>query len=239
MMKTVQLTTLIFFLAAAPAFPESSGAFAAWTPEGWKLIAITTGDLSQDDLEDVALILEQTNPANFIANDSLGVSTLNLNPRRLVVLLKTPEGYREVLSRDDLLPSENSQDAPCLDDPLLGQGGISIVGGKLLIELGEWLSCGSWSVTHETFTFRLENTRFRLIGYDYSTFHRASGEASEESINYLTGKRKTTTGLNTFENSKPEVSWSRISGERKFYLDKMVFSCQPSNEYFSSCTWSR
>jgi hypothetical protein len=235
------MLTLVFF--ATPVFSAPPNTFSAWVPKGWKLIATATGDLNRDGIEDAALVLEQTNPANLVSNESLGASFLNLNPRRLLILFKTPEGYRKILSRDNLLPSQNDVDAPCLADPLLEEGGISISDGKFFIRLGSWLSCGSYGVTHETFTFRFDNARFRLIGYDYSEFSRSSGEASEDSVNYLTGKRKRTTGQNEFEdstsNSKPEVSWSKISGKREFYLDKMIFNCNPSDEKYFSCTWNQ
>jgi hypothetical protein len=237
------MLALVFF--ATPVFSEPSSTFNAWIPKGWKLIATATGDLNRDGVEDAVLVLEQTNPANLISNESFGASVFNLNPRRLLVLFKTPEGYRKILSRDNLLPSENDADAPCLADPLIGEGGISISEGKFFIRLVSWLSCGSYGVVHEIFTFRFESTRFRLIGYDYSGFSRSTGEASEDSVNYLTGKRKRTTGQNIFEdsatNSKPEVSWSNISGKREFYLDKMTFDCNPSDddEKSFSCTWNR
>ncbi|MDR2872135.1 MAG: hypothetical protein LBV45_06370 [Xanthomonadaceae bacterium] len=239
----IKYITLTLLFVAVPALSETSSSFNAWIPKNWELIATATGDLNRDGIEDAVLILEQTDPANLVSNEGLGSSILNLNPRRLLILLKTPEGYQQALSRDNLLPSQNDNDAPCLADPLLEEGGISISDGKLMIQLGAWLSCGGWGVSHETFTFRLENARFSLIGYDYSTFARNSGEASEESINYLTGRRKTTTGLNIFGDSEPKVSWNRISGSREFYLDNMVFDCNPNDEqydeYHSSCTWSR
>jgi hypothetical protein len=234
---------LALVLVSAPAFSESSSVFNDWIPKDWKLVATAIGDLNQDGMEDAVLVLEQTNPANLVSNESLGASVLNLNPRRLLILFKTSEGYREILSRDHLLPSQNDADDPCLADPLLEEGGISISDGKIFIRLGSWSSCGSYGVTHETFTFRFESARFRLIGYDYSDFSRNSGEASEDSVNYLTGKRKRTTGQNEFEesteNAKPAVLWSKISGKREFYLDKMIFECNPSNEKSFSCTWSR
>jgi len=94
----------------------------------------------------------------------------------------------------------------------------------IVIEQGTWLSCGSYGVTHEKFTFRFENMRFRLIGYDYSEFSRSTGEQSKFSINYLTGKMKITEGLNAFEDSKPKVVWKHIPPKRHFFLDEVSLS---------------
>jgi len=231
---------LALLFIATPALSESSDYFNAWVPAGWKLILSATGDLNRDGIEDAVLVLEETNPANFKPNEGLGAPVLNVNPRRLLILLKTPDGYRKVSSRDNLLPSEHDEDSsPCLADPLLEQGGISISDGRLIVKLGTWLSCGSSGVTQQKFTFRLENDRFRLIGYDHSSFSRSTGEASEDSINYLTGRKKTTTGENVFEkNSKPEVSWSRISGKHKFYLDEIAFTCYLGDKQ-SGCAWNQ
>lgn len=131
--------------------------FSEWIPKGWKLIAHKSGDLNRDGLDDVVLVAEQTDPAKFRKNnESLGASTLNLNPRRLIILFKTPNGFRKMLDRDNLLPSEHNEDVPCMADRLDG-GGVSIKRGNLEIGLHTWLSCGSYGVTHETFTFRSED----------------------------------------------------------------------------------
>lgn len=216
---------LLLAFLVAPAFAASPDPISKWLPNGWKLIAHKTGDLNRDGIDDVVLVTEETNPANFKENpEPLGPKILNLNPRRLIILLNSPNGLKEILSRDDLLPSENEENMGCLADPL-ENGGISIVGGNLAIELQMWLSCGSYGVTHETFTFRLQGTRFHLIGYDRSESSRSTGERSEFSTNYLTGKKKITTGLNDFEDSKPKVSWKRLSAKRAFFLDELSLYC--------------
>ena len=227
----IKYITIVLLIVSSPAFSKSLNSFDAWIPSGWKLISTTIGDLNKDGVEDAVLILEEMNPANFKPNKMLGPSVLNVNPRRLLVLLKTHGAYRKILSKDSLLPSANDEDSPCLDDPLMEQGGISIRNGKLAIRLGTFLYCGSYGVNYRTFTFRLENTRFRLIGYDYSEFSRSSGEASECSINYLTGKKKTITGLNYFFEERPKVLWSRISGKKTFYLNEISFNYYLNDEH--------
>lgn len=224
----IPLILLLFFLTA-PAFAGDTHPFAEWIPEGWKLIAHTSGDLNRDGFEDVALVAERTDPAKYRQNrESPGASVLNLNPRRLIILFGTPGGFRKIFGRDDLLPSEHDEEVPCLADRLDG-GGVSIKRGNLVIELHTWLSCGSYGVTHETFTFRPEGARFRLIGYDRSEFSRSSGEQSDFSINYLTGRKKITKELNTFSDSKPNVSWEKLSLQRRFYLDDMSLDCDPTD----------
>ncbi|EJE53890.1 hypothetical protein PMI14_01213 [Acidovorax sp. CF316] len=224
-----QYLLLLAFLAA-PSFAAPSDALAQWVPNGWKVITNNAGDLNRDGIDDVVLVTEETNPANFKKKPegSPGPNILNLNPRRLVILLRSSSGLKEVLRRDNLLPSENAEDMDCLADPL-ANGGVSIARGNLVIELQDWRSCGSYGVVSEKFTFRTQGTRFQLVGYDRSESSRSTGERSEYSTNYLTGKKKTTTGLNDFRDFKAEVSWKRLPSKKAFFLDEISLHCDAAD----------
>ena len=103
----------LLFIAGQPlanAFPVLDSV----VPNGWKQVATASGDLNKDGTDDDVVVLEQLDPANLKANDGPGVPVLNLNPRRLLVMFKTAEGYQQVLGRDDLLPSEHDADSPCV-----------------------------------------------------------------------------------------------------------------------------
>lgn len=236
-MMRVRSGLLGLLLVAGPVVANADAALAAWVPAGWKQVARATGDLTKDGSDDEVLVLEQTVAANLIPNDSLGAPQLNLNPRRLLILANTAAGYQPLLSRDDLLPSEHDAEVPCLADPLLEQGGIAVRGGKLMITLGYWLSCGSYGVTTDTFTLRLEGERFRLIGFDRQSFSRNSGEISETSINYLTAKKKTTSGKNEFEESTAVEEWTKLADLPPFYLDEIRLNCFAGDE--PGCGWDR
>lgn len=236
-MMPVRYALLGLLLVAGPVVANVDAALAPWVAEGWKQVARATGDLTKDGADDEVLVLEQTAAANLKPNDSLGAPLLNLNPRRLLILIKTTDGYQPLLRRDDLLPSEHDAETPCLADPLLEQGGIAVRGGKLMITLGYWLSCGSYGVTTDTFTLRLEGERFRLIGFDRQSFSRNSGEISETSINYLSAKKKTTNGENEFEESTVVEEWTKLADLPKFYLDEIQLNCFASDEL--GCGWER
>ena len=208
-------------IAAVPTLAAASMAEPA-IPAGWKLLSSVQGDLNRDGQADLVRVIEEDNPANHLKNDGLGQSVLNINPRRLHVFLQQNGAYQPVLNTDRFLPSENNADSHCLADPLQEGGEVAVKNGLLHIQLHYWLSCGSWYVTHNAYTFRYQDGRFRLIGWDSSSFHRASGERSEYSHNYLTGKRKTVTGLNEFEpNARPKTRWTRLSGPQVWYLDAL------------------
>lgn len=217
---------LVFF--ATPTFAQTDETFSNWVPNNWKLIDSEKGDLNRDGIDDVVLVLEETNPANFKENSGSGPSILNLNPRRLIVLLGSQSGFKEVIHRDALLPSEHIEDMGCLGDPL-ANGGVAIERGNLTINLQDWRSCGSYGVVDEKFTFRLQGTRFRLIGYDRSESSRSTGERSEYSTNYLTDKIKISTGLNDFSNFKAKVSWKKRQSSRAFFLDDITLQCETAD----------
>jgi hypothetical protein len=217
---------LVFF--ATPTFAQSDETFSKWVPNNWKLSDLEKGDLNRDGIDDVVLVIEERNPDNFKANNGSGPSILNLNPRRLIVLLGSQNGFKELIRRDALLPSEHVEDMGCLADPL-ANGGVAIERGNLTINLQDWRSCGSYGVVDEKFTFRLHGTRFQLIGYDRSESSRSTGERSEYSTNYLTGKIKISTGLNDFSNVKAKVTWKKRQSTGTFFLDDITLQCDSAD----------
>lgn len=207
-----------------------SSVFSAFVPQGWVLVQSAVGDLNKDQQPDAVLVIQQQDQANIIANDGLGMPELNLNPRRLLVLLHSESGYRQVLATEHFLPTEHDEHTPCLADPIEEGGGVGISRGLLTVNLTYWLSCGSYSVSSYQFKFRYDDERFRMIGLDTDHFSRSSGEQYQTSINYLTGKVKRTTGLNMFDESKPKISWDTLAADkRRFYLDEMNAGCSDEN----------
>jgi hypothetical protein len=222
MLKLAQFLVLALTtvpLAAEQVDPTLSQ-WASYAPKGWIVLEAVEGSLTGKAAKDVVLVVEENNPANRVANDGLGQPELNLNPRRLLILTKAQSGYRQIARADNILPSAGSSDSPCLADPLLDEGGVSIKNGTLELSLGYWLSCGSYGVTRRTFKFRHQAGRFPLIGAELLSYSRASGMGEEVSINYLTGRMKVTKDLTVIgpeEGEKaplPQVSWRRISRQR-------------------------
>lgn len=213
---------LLILFSGSLAFPAycASGlrALSDWTPKGWKVIKEVTGDLNGDNIKDVVVIYEEDNPHNKKKNEGLGSNVINTNPRTIVVLLGENGLYRKLAENTGFIPPEGDEDNPCLADPL---SDIKIQNNMLKVTLSEWLSCGSWSVTRNTYTFRFDGKGMQLIGRDESSFMRNSGEKNETSTNFLTGKRKSTTGLNEFGKSKPQTRWDSIKKEPLKYLENL------------------
>lgn len=193
-------------------------------PAGWMIDASASGDLNGDGISDIAVILRKTDPKLVRKNEGLGESVIDSNPRRLVVYFRNGSAFREAAASSRLLPPAGSEDSPCLADPL-SEGGISIAQQVLSISLNYWMSCGGWGTSKNTYKFKREGVRFRLIGFDHMEFMRNSGEGEEVSVNFLTG-RKSQTPFAIDDSIPKKLNWSRIKPQR-FYLDSLDLETCP------------
>ena len=209
--------SILIFLSCI-ALPAYAADFSAYVPKGWKIIKSVKGDLNGDNQADAVLVLQKQDKANIIPNDSMGLPELDTNPRMLKVLFKQAGGYKTAVENTTLIPPESDKDNGCLADPL---SDVSINKGRLKVHFEWFYSCGSWWMSHSDYLFRYQNDRFLLIGYSHYEYHRASGEINEYSDNYLTGKRKRTTGGNVFDSypDRPKVKWERLK-KKPYYLDE-------------------
>ena len=204
-MKTL-LTVLITILSGilyAQSIPTKAKNLTSFVPENWKAIKMVHGDLNNDQKDDLVLIIEEDNPKNIIENDGMGSKFLNLNPRYLLIIFQTPNGFELKELNKTFIPKENNEESPCLMDPLV-EGDIQINKGVLLLSLNYWLSCGSYGISRDTYTFRYQNGEFELIGFDSMEASRSSGEIIEHSVNFSTKKMSITTGENLFGNPDEE-----------------------------------
>ena len=203
-------------------FPQKAKTVNDFIPKGWKKILTTNGDLNKDELEDTVIVIEKEDKKNIKKNAVLGPDYLNLNPRILLVLFKQKDETYILASKNDkgFIQSENDEDSPTLMDTL---SGIDIKNNILRINFDYFLSAGSWEASQIIFTFRFQNNRFELIGYDSNSYMRNSGEQEEFSINFSTNKIKTTTGGNMFDEklNQPKEKWKNVNIKRKYTLDEM------------------
>ena len=203
-------------------FPQKAKTVNDFIPKGWKEILTTNGDLNRDKLEDTVIVIEKEDKKNIKKNDGFGPEELNLNPRILLVLFKQKDGTYILASKNDkgFIKSEGNDNNPALMDTL---DDIIIKNNVLKIVFNYFMSAGSWEASQIIFTFRFQNNRFELIGYDSNSYMRNSGEQEEFNINFSTNKIKTTTGGNMFDEklNKPKEKWKNINIKRKYTLDEM------------------
>ena len=206
--------------------PQDTGT-AAFVPAQWKSVLTVRGELTGDSFPDAVLVVQQDDPARRIRNDGLGETILDTNPRRLIVLAGSRSGFRQIASTDRLIPPQGSTESTCLADPL-EDGEVKIERGVLQATIHYWMSCGGWGVTNRKYKFRLEQGRFRLIGFDRLNFSRSSGLGDEVSTDYLRGRVKRTTDLIIIgegTGERPKIQWSRIRPPRIFLENVAIAEC--------------
>lgn len=221
----VALLTLTSNIASAldvpevryPNLPTQAADAQGFVPSGWLLEDKEEGDLNNDGKPDLVLVLRQHDPANIVHNDDgLGENPLDTNPRILAVAFARAEGgYALALQNHALIPRH---DRPTVED-MLAEGGVSIGRGTLRVSLHFFANAGTWMMSDTAYTFRWQNNRFELIGYDGSTVMRNSGESEDLSVNYSTGKVKHATG--NMQDDAQKVTWKKLSTTRRWTIDEV------------------
>ena len=192
-----KLTTILFLLIYANSFCQSEtkvlldsgGSIENLVPRNWKILSTTNGDLNKDGISDLVFVIEKTDKENIKLNEGgLGSDTINLNPRILGIYFKDKNGkfIKKLESNSFII----LRDSPTMDEPF---DGIEILeNGVLQINFKFWFSAGSWSMSNHTYKFRFQHDQFELIGYDAYERHRGTGEETDYSINFSTGKMNIT-----------------------------------------------
>jgi hypothetical protein len=200
-----------------PPLAKEATSAEGFVPTGWKLEQKLTGDLNRDGVPDLVLLLRQDDPKNLMTHDALGENPLDTNPRILAVAFgrASPAGYVLMLQNHTLIPR---REVPVVSDPL-EDGGVTIERGTLRVKLNYWTSAGGWGTTASNYTFRYQNQRFELIGFDRTEFMRNSGESRDTSINYSTGKMSIS--ATSMENDKKKVRWRTLPRRALLTLDRV------------------
>ncbi len=200
-----------------PTLPAEAAGAEGFVPKGWRLEAQASGDLNKDGIADLAIVLQDTDPAKLVEHDGLGASPLDSNPRLLAVAFGERGGdYKLATTNHTLIPRRVD---PVIADPLDEAGGIGIARGGLQIKLYLFSSAGSWDTRDASFTFRWQKGAFRLIGFDATNVQRNTGVVETNSVNYLTGKVETATG--TIDSDENHVERSKIKPAPLLTLDEV------------------
>ena len=197
-----------------PHLPVHAASATGFVPKGWALEAQAKGDLNGDGVPDLMLVLRDQSPKNIIPNpDGLGDDPLDSNPRILLVALGGKDGYRLIAANHDLITRHTDPD---MEDPFDANGGLLFKNGAFQIDVSSFYDAGSWQTEDVTFTFRYRHGQVVLVGYDSTTVSRNSGEMDGVSVDYLTGRVKTTNGQ--IDSDSETVSWSHLKPHRLLRL---------------------
>jgi hypothetical protein len=198
-----------------PKLVRQAGDAADFVPAGWKLEIQRKGDLNADGRDDLLIVLRQDDPNNILKHDGLGEDSLDTNPRILAAALSVSKTFRLAMQNHSLIPRHIN---PTLEDAL-GEGGVSIDRGGILVQLNFFASAGSWETFNATYRLKYHGGRFELIGYDKHSVHRATGEANDISINYLT--RTIERGKGSIESDATTVTKAKLKRAPSLTLEKI------------------
>ncbi|WP_419898887.1 hypothetical protein [Roseomonas sp. USHLN139] len=193
--------------ASIPRLAEQAQSAAGFAPAGWILEDQASGDLNGDGRADLVMVFRGQDPALVLENEAgLGERRLDSNPRLLAIAFAEPSGGFRLAAQDAALIGRRSD--PVLTDPYEPKG-ISVARGAFRLQLGRFASVGSWGAERRTFTFRWQDGRFVLIGYDQFSMQRNSGATEELSVNYATGRASIETGNN--ESTATRKRWVTLT----------------------------
>ena len=172
--------------------------YKAYIPAKYVLFEAIQGDLNNDGIQDLVLIVKATDPTQWVNHEYRG--KLDRNRRGMIVLLADKGKYKPILSNLSCFSSENEEGGVYFAPELW----LEINKGLLNVHYGHG-RYGYWN-----YSFRLQNQDLRLIGYDSSSNHGPYVE-SETSMNFLTDKKVIRKNLNEDPDSDPKFkeTWSK------------------------------
>ena len=206
------------YLSAAEVPLALPKAAQTYLPAGWKVLKVAPGDLNADGRADLVFVREETDPKKITKRDD-GYE-LNANPRVVVTLLAEKDGYRKVGEYPKFIPPEYTLE---FDNYLDRFKELKVAKGVITFEFEWFATAGTYWTSHESFKFRLEAGKLRLIGSEEDSFSRNQGDRTLTSTNYLTGKRKIINGHNAFDEkeSYSKTTWENLDSKKPVYLEDL------------------
>lgn len=232
-----QLLTTIFLLTFGIAFGQDFSYpsinnqgkdINSFIPNGWTLLDSTKGDLNKDNHNDLVLIIQHKDSVTIIKNDSDYSDTVLTQPRILIILF-----HNQTANQYQLVEQSNSfilnHDDPNMEEPYQD---ISVSNGVLKIDFQIFMNMGGWGMSNNSYKFRYQANQFVLIGADYNSFNRGSGETEDRNYNFLTKKVKVETG--TIESDKQKTVWRTIDLKelKTIKTFKQPFTWQVEKDYY-------
>ena len=164
------------------------------------------GDLNNDGLEDLVILIKGTDKSKIVNDESRG--KLDRNRRGIIILFNQGDHY-EVASKNYTCFSSENEDGGVYYAPELT---VSIIKGKLNINYSQG-RYGAWD-----YLFRYQDGHFALIGYEVSS-NRGPTTQFITSVNFLTKKRLTKDNINK-DNDDAEEKY--IDTWEKLKMDKLL-----------------
>jgi hypothetical protein len=205
MKKTTTIVITLFVIMSCGPAATKQNPFD-FVPKGYKVFETIHGDVNKDGIEDLVLIIKETNKKKIVRVEDRG--KLDRNRRGIIVLLKN-NGQYELTLKNLICFSSEHEDGGVYYAPELS---IEIIKGNLCVtyEHGRY---GNW-----IYTFRYQSSNFELIGFDASE-NRGPVIERETSINFLTKMKQERIKTNDNADSGEEVF---NTTSEKIKVDKLL-----------------
>lgn len=183
--------------------------FSALIPKNFIIFEELQGDLNKDGIDDIVLIVKDTDKENIIDDEYRG--KLDRNRRGIIIAFKKGDKYEPIIQNYSCFSSENED------------GGVYFA-PELFVEINKKgnldISYSHGRYGHWGYIFRNQNDDFEMIGFS-SESNRGPVGLSKTSINFST--KKMITSVNTDENcesgdEKWEDTWTDIEDKELIKL---------------------
>ena len=171
-------------------------------PKGWEHTE-ATGDLNKDGIADLVVVATPDFKENTKTRDDGYV--YNFNQPLLAVYFGTAEGKMQLWRQyDQVIPARQ-------DEYVSIDASLTVTEkGVLRISLETFASMGGWGTENSNFSYRYQNGDFNLIGKEYQSMSRNTGEMETTSENYLTWRRQVV-NENAFDDNIPrKEKWTKL-----------------------------
>lgn len=173
-----------------PELPASGKSLEALIPSNWKVIDSVYGDLNNDNIKDMAFVIEFYRPVK--ENRAYGDNNTELitevqRPRILAIYFKKSAGgaYRLATQNNNFML--RSEEGGAMGDPLrpmhikANQLSLSFEGG------GNW----RWILNY---SFKYFDKDWQLVQANNYAYHSSSGEKNDKQYDFINKTRKVITG---------------------------------------------
>ncbi|MDR0238461.1 hypothetical protein [Acinetobacter sp.] len=221
MFKIINTTVFLIACTSSLSFAQQpTQSLEKFIPKHWEILSQTKGDLNQDGKQDIAILIQPKNKHQL--------------ERKLLILFQTDQQLQLKLIRS--IPNWTYRsDEPCLEDAF-NDSSLTIKNQHLEILFDTISSCSNTYGLMHTYSFKLKNNQFDLIGYDTFYLDKISGKQDELSINFLTKKAKLTTTANIFAEveAPPKIVWKTVKSTQKYTLANIPWNSDEFNDSFST-----
>ena len=171
-------------------------------PKGWEHTE-ATGDLNKDGIADLVVVATPDFKENTKTRDDGFV--YNFNQPLLAVYFGTAGGKMQLWRQyDQVIPARPDEYVSIDTNLTITEKGV------LRISLETFASMGGWGTENSNFSYRYQNGDFNLIGKEYQSMSRNTGEMETTSENYLTWRLQVVKE-NAFDDNIPKKEkWTKL-----------------------------